>query len=136
MKHGFTAERFSQETVETVDFIQRTCSEEDEDCSDGRKADSQRFLRLTRCDLHRLLGEGQNGHRTLQYWIIGIHVATKRMSPSLKLNIFPKSCTYERSVCWIQFEFKNLFAYKLYIAGGIVWFRLGKIIDKNHLIFI
>lgn len=52
-----------QVTVETVDFTQRTCSEEGEDCPIDRKGDGHRFLRFTRYDLHRLPGEGENGHR-------------------------------------------------------------------------
>lgn len=33
----------SQETVETMDFTQRTCSEEDEDCNISRKGDGHRY---------------------------------------------------------------------------------------------
>ena len=40
-------------------------------CPIGRKGNSHRFLGFTRCDLHRLLGEGQNGHRTVLCRIIG-----------------------------------------------------------------
>jgi len=60
-----------QGTVETVDFTRRTCFEEDEDCPIGRNGDGHHFLGFTRCDLHRLHGEGQNGHRALLYQIIG-----------------------------------------------------------------
>jgi len=60
-----------QGTVETVDFARRTCSEEGEDCPIGRKGDGDRFLGFTRCDLHRLPGEGQNGHRAVLCRIIG-----------------------------------------------------------------
>jgi len=48
-----------QETVETVDFNRPTYSEKGEDCPVGRKGDGHRFLGFTRCDLHRLPGEGQ-----------------------------------------------------------------------------
>ena len=41
-----------QGTVETVSFARRTCSEEGKHC-------------LTRCDLYRLPGKGQTGHRAL-----------------------------------------------------------------------
>jgi len=37
-----------QGTVETVDFTQRTWSEEEEDCPIGRKGECHRFLGLTR----------------------------------------------------------------------------------------
>jgi len=60
-----------QGTVETVDFTRRTCSEEGEDCPIGRKGDGHRFLGFTRCDLHRLPGEGQNGHRAVLCRVIG-----------------------------------------------------------------
>jgi len=60
-----------QGTVETVDSTRRTCSEEGEDCPIGRKGDGHRFLGFTRCDLHRLPGEGQNGHRAVLCRIIG-----------------------------------------------------------------
>ena len=50
-----------QGTVKTVDLP----AEEGEDCPIGRKDDGHRFLGFTRCDLHRLPGEGQNGHRAL-----------------------------------------------------------------------
>jgi len=60
-----------QGPVETVDFTRRTCSEEDEDCPIGLKGDGHRFLGYTRCDLHRLPGKGQNGHRAVICRIIG-----------------------------------------------------------------
>jgi len=60
-----------QGTVETVDFTRRTCSEEGEDFPIGRKGDGHPFLGFTRCDLHRLPGEGQNGHRAVLCRIIG-----------------------------------------------------------------
>jgi len=68
--HWYTPETKSP-TVETVDFTRLTCSEEGEDCPIGRKGDGHRFLGLTRCDLHRLPGEGQNGHRAVLCQIIG-----------------------------------------------------------------
>ena len=60
-----------QGTVETMNFTRRTCSKEGEDCPVGRKGYGRRFLGSTRCDLHRLPGEGQNGHRALLCRIIG-----------------------------------------------------------------
>jgi len=60
-----------QGTVKTVDITRRTCSDEGEDCPIGRKGDGHRFLGLTRCDLHRLPVEGQNGHRAVLCRIIG-----------------------------------------------------------------
>ena len=60
-----------QGTIETVDFSRRTCSEEGKDCPIGRKGYGHRFLGFTRCDLHRLPGEWQNGHRALLCRIIG-----------------------------------------------------------------
>jgi len=54
-----------QGTVETVDFTRRTCSEEVEECPISRKGEGHRFLGFIRCDLHRLLGDGQNGHRAV-----------------------------------------------------------------------
>jgi len=59
-----------QGTVETVDFTRRTCSEEDVNCPIGRKGDGHLFLGLTRCDLHRLPGEGQKAHRAVPCRII------------------------------------------------------------------
>jgi len=60
-----------QGTVETADFTRRTFSEDGEDCPIGRKGDGHRFLGLTRCDLHRLTGEGQSGHKAVLCRIIG-----------------------------------------------------------------
>ena len=60
-----------QGTIETMDFTPPTCSKEGEDCLIGRKGYGHRFLGFTRCDLNRLPGEGQNGHGTLLYRIIG-----------------------------------------------------------------
>ena len=40
-------------------------------CPIGWKGDVHRSVGLTRCDLHRLHGEGQNGHRALLCRIIG-----------------------------------------------------------------
>jgi len=54
-----------------VDFTRRTCSEEGEDCPSVRKGDGHRFWGFTRCDLHRLPGGGQNGHRAVLCRIIG-----------------------------------------------------------------
>jgi len=59
-----------QGTVETVDFTRRTCSEEGEDCPSDA-SDGHRFLGLTRCGLHRLPGERQNGHRAVLCRMIG-----------------------------------------------------------------
>jgi len=54
-----------------VDSTRRICSKEGEDCPIGRKGDGHRFLGVTRCDLHRLPGEGQKGHRAVLCQIIG-----------------------------------------------------------------
>ena len=59
-----------QAAVETVDFSRRICSKEGKDGPIGRKGDGHRFLGFTRCDLHRLPGEGQNDHRALLCRII------------------------------------------------------------------
>jgi len=58
-------------TVEKVNFTRRTCSEEGEDCPIGRKGDGHSFLGFTRCYLHQVPGEGQNGHRAVLCRIIG-----------------------------------------------------------------
>ena len=47
------------------------CSKKGKDYPIGRKGDGHRFLGFTRCDLHRLPGEGPNGHRALLCQIIG-----------------------------------------------------------------
>jgi len=60
-----------QGTVETVDLTRRTCFKEGEDCPIGRKGDGHRFLEFTWCNLHRLPGEGQNGHRAVLCRTIG-----------------------------------------------------------------
>lgn len=41
-----------QESVETVDFTRRPCSEKGKVYLISRKGDHDRFLRFTRCDLH------------------------------------------------------------------------------------
>jgi len=48
----------------------RTCSEEGEDCLISSKGDGHRFLGFTRSDPRRLLGGGQNDHKTLLRRII------------------------------------------------------------------
>jgi len=68
-----------QGTVETVDFSLRTRSEKGEDCPIGRKGDGHRFLGFTRCDLHGLPGEGQNGHRAVLLRKIRTHLAKKKV---------------------------------------------------------
>jgi len=68
-----------QGTVETVNFTRRTCSEEGEDCPIGRKGDGYRFFGFTRCDLHRLPGEEQKGHRDVLCQIIGPILAKKKV---------------------------------------------------------
>jgi len=60
-----------QGSVETVNFTRRTCSEEGEDGPINRKGDGHRFLGFTRCDLHRLPGEGKNGRKAVLCRIIG-----------------------------------------------------------------
>lgn len=43
----------------------------DESCSIDRKGDRYRFLGFTRCNLHRLPAEGQNGHKALLCQLLG-----------------------------------------------------------------
>ena len=79
-----------QGTVETVDFTRRTYAEKGEDCPIGRNGDDHRFLGFTRCDLHRLPGERQNGHRALLWRIIG---PIRRRIAEKRPNLVKKKCS-------------------------------------------
>lgn len=62
-------------TIKTKEQLKQWTSpgepEEGEACPISRKGDGHRFLGFRRCDLYRLPGEGNNGHRTLLCLIIG-----------------------------------------------------------------
>ena len=81
-----------QGIVETVDFTRRMWSEEGEDCLIGWKGDGHHFLGFTRCDLHRLPGEGQNCHRALLCRIIG--PIRRRIAEKTALFGEGKTCSY------------------------------------------
>ena len=86
--HWYTLETKQQSKL---DFSRRICSEEGKDGPIGRKGDGHRFLGFTRCDLHRLPGEGQNDHRILLCRIIGPvwrRIAEKRPHSSKKKVLF------------------------------------------------